>query len=55
MMRSRSAATALSVLLYGQGLLGFAAVAAALTRHHHDPVKPKAAPVELVWVDTVVR
>ena len=55
-MRSRSAATALSVLLYCQGLLGFAALASALMRHQADPVEPApAAPVEIVWVDTLVR
>lgn len=55
-MRLRSAATALSVLLYCQGLLGFAALASALMRHQADPVEPApAAPVEIVWVDTLVR
>jgi hypothetical protein len=38
-MRSKKAAAVLSVLLYSQGLLGVAALAAVLMRHPEAPAK----------------
>jgi hypothetical protein len=38
-MKSRKAAAVLSVLLYSQGLLGFAGLAAVLLRHPEAPTK----------------
>jgi hypothetical protein len=38
-MRSKKAAMVLSVLLYSQGLLGVAALAAVLLRHAEAPTK----------------